>query len=215
MKDFVFIFLLILFSFRVSAQKNNTFSGELTYDIERVDKKDSIRSVMVIFAKDSLLKVVNFTSNSERQELIKHLRLNKSFLLIKTIQQNFAIRTNEHLISDNKENYTFRKRRGKKIIAGISVKKVIVKHTEISDKLTFYYAENIPAKYANIYKNLPGLPILFYVPTEDGLFKYVLRELKNTDPPLDLFIVPKNYKIVSFEEFTDQFSKLQNENEEK
>ena len=102
------LFLTIIFSFQyVFSQKNDVFSGELTYEIERVDKKDTNRTFMIIYAKDSLLKVVNFNSNSGKQQLIKHLRLNRSYILLETPKQNFAIRTNEHLVIDSIDNYTF------------------------------------------------------------------------------------------------------------
>lgn len=215
MKFFSIILLLFLLIQHSFSQNKCSFSGELTYEIERVDKKDSIRAFMIIYAKDSLLKVVNFNSNSEKQELIKHLRLNRSYILLETPQQNFAIRTNEHLLLDTSVNYTFRKQIGKRKIAGITVKKVIVKHKKISEKLTFYYSKTISAKYANVYKNLPGLPFLFYIPTDNGLYKYTLKELKNTNPPLELFMIPKNFKVISFEEFTNEFSGFYNDKGEK
>ena len=202
------LFLTIIFSFQyVFSQKNDVFSGELTYEIERVDKKDTNRSFMIIYAKDSLLKVVNFNSNSGKQQLIKHLRLNRSYILLETPKQNFAVRTNEHLVIDSIENYTFKKQMGMRKIAGIPVKKLLVNHKEISEAVTFYYTKSISAKYANVYKNLPGLPLLFYIPTKDGLFKYTLKELKNNNPPLELFMIPKGYKIVSFEDFSNEFLK--------
>ena len=207
MKWFLVIAVFFLFIEFGFSQNTAIFSGELTYEIERVDKKDTNRSFMIIYAKDSLLKVVNFISNSDKQELIKHLRLNRSYILLQTPKQNFAVRTNEHLIIDSSQNYTFKKQIGMRKIAGIPVKKLIVKHKEISEELTFYYTNSISAKYANVYKNLPGLPLLFYVPTKDGLFKYTLKELKKNNPPLELFMIPKGYKIVSFEEFTDEFLK--------
>jgi len=202
------LFLTIIFSFQyVFSQKNNVFSGELTYEIERVYKKDTNRTFMIIYAKDSLLKVVNFNSNSGKQQLIKHLRLNRSYILLETPKQNFAVRTNEHLVIDSIENYTFKKQMGMRKIAGIPVKKLLVHHKEISEAVTFYYTKSISAKYANVYKNLPGLPLLFYIPTKDGLFKYTLKELKNNNPPLELFMIPKGYKIVSFDDFSNEFLK--------
>ena len=200
--------LTIIFSFQyVFSQKNDVFSGELTYEIERVDKKDTNRTFMIIYAKDSLLKVVNFNSNSGKQQLIKHLRLNRSYILLETPKQNFAVRTNEHLVIDSIENYTFKKQMGMRKIAGIPVKKLLVHHKEISEAVTFYYTKSISAKYANVYKNLPGLPLLFYIPTKDGLFKYTLKELKNNNPPVELFMIPKGYKIVSFDDFSNEFLK--------
>ena len=207
MRFFSLALLLSLFITSGFSQKEGSFSGELTYEIERVDKKDTNRTFMIIYAKDSLLKVVNFNSNSGKQQLIKHLRLNRSYILLETPKQNFAVRTNEHLVIDSIENYTFKKQMGKRKIAGIPVKKLLVHHKEISEAVTFYYTKSISAKYANVYKNLPGLPLLFYIPTKDGLFKYTLKELKNNNPPLELFMIPKGYKIVSFDDFSNEFLK--------
>ena len=206
------LFLAIIYSFQyVFSQKNDVFSGELTYEIERVDKKDTNRTFMIIYAKDSLLKVVNFNSNSGKQQLIKHLRLNRSYILLETPKQNFAVRTNEHLVIDSIENYSFKKQMGLRKIAGIPVKKLLVHHKEISEAVTFYYTKSISAKYANVYKNLPGLPLLFYIPTKDGLFKYTLKEMKKNNPPLELFMIPKGYKIVSFDDFSNEFLKSSEE----
>jgi len=166
---------------------------------------------MIIYAKDSLLKVVNFNSISGKQQLIKHLRLNRSYILLETPKQNFAVRTNEHLVIDSIENYTFKKQMGMRKIAGIPVKKLLVHHKEISEAVTFYYTKSISAKYANVYKNLPGLPLLFYIPTKDGLFRYTLKELKNNNPPLELFMIPKEFKIVSFEDFSNEILKSSEE----
>jgi GLPGLI family protein len=203
------LFFIILSNYpSIISQKQLPFSGELTYRIERVDVKDSSKSVQLIYAKDSLLKVVNFNADKGKQELIKHLRYNKSYLLIESPLQNFAIRTNEHLVKDTISKYTFKSQKGSKKIAGMRAKKVKVKLPSVQNELTFLYLKKIPAKYANIYTDFPGLPVLFYVSTPDGLFKYTLQEFKKASPPLELFMIPKDYKKVTFEEFAEEFSKL-------
>jgi hypothetical protein len=203
------LFFIIISNFSsIISQKQLPFSGELTYRIERVDVKDSSKSVQLIYAKDSLLKVVNFNADKGKQELIKHLRYNKSYLLIESPLQNFAIRTNEHLVKDTISKYTLKSQKGSKKIAGMRAKKVKVKLPSVQNELTFLYLKKIPAKYANIYTDFPGLPVLFYVSTPDGLFKYTLQEFKKVSPPLELFMIPKDYKKVTFEEFAEEFSKL-------
>jgi hypothetical protein len=207
MRYFLLFFIFSIVS-NLKAQKQLPFSGELTFKIERVDVKDSSKSIQLIYAKDSLIKVVNFNSDKGKQELIKHLSYNKSYLLIESPLQNFAIKTNEHLVKDSISNYTFKSQFGSKKIAGMRAKKVKVKLTRVKNELTFLYLKKIPAKYANIYTDFPGLPVLFYVSTPDGLFRYTLQELKSSNPPLELFMIPKDYKKVTFEEFAEEFSKL-------
>jgi len=207
MRYFLLFFIFSIVS-NLKAQKQLPFSGELTFKIERVDVKDSSKSIQLIYAKDSLIKIVNFNSDKGKQELIKHLRYNKSYLLIESPLQNFAIKTNEHLVKDSISNYTFKSQFGSKKIAGMRAKKVKVKLTSVKNELTFLYLKKIPAKYANIYNDFPGLPVLFYVSTPDGLFRYTLQELKSSNPPLELFMIPKDYKKVTFEEFAEEFTKL-------
>ncbi|MFM7472617.1 MAG: hypothetical protein ACKO00_01700 [Crocinitomicaceae bacterium] len=119
-------FTLLLFTIvtipTLFSQKNRSFSGVLTYTIESVNSKDSVRSKIIIYAKDSLIRVVNFNSETGKQELIKHLTYNKSYLLIETPLQNFAIRTNEHLIKDS-VTYTYQKKSGSMKIGGVKSKK--------------------------------------------------------------------------------------------
>jgi hypothetical protein len=207
MRYFLLFFIFNIVS-NLKAQKQLPFSGELTFKIERVDVKDSSKSIQLIYAKDSLIKVVNFNSDKGKQELIKHLSYNKSYLLIESPLQNFAIKTNEHLVKDSISNYTFKSQFGSKKIAGMRAKKVKVKLASVKNELTFLYLKKIPAKYANIYTDFPGLPVLFYVSTPDGLFRYTLQELKSSNPPLELFMIPKDYKKVTFEEFAEEFTKL-------
>ena len=207
MRYFILLFLISIFTNGFS-QKQSPFSGELTYKIERVDVVDSSKSIQLIYAKDSLIKIVNFNSDKGKQELIKHLTYNKSYLLIESPLQNFAIKTNEHLVKDTSVNYTFKTQFGSKKIAGKRAKKIKVKLKSVQNELTFLYLKKIPAKYANIYPDMPGLPVLYYVSTPEGLYRYTLQEFKEVNPPLELFMIPKDYKKVTFEEFAEEFSKL-------
>ena len=203
-----FLILCLFFIQNYKSQRNPSFCGELVYAIERVDKKDSIKAEMIIYARDSLIRVVNFNSQTGRQELIKHLRLGKSYVLLETPKQNFAVRTNEHMEKDTLEKYTFKKSFSFKRVAGLLTRKIIVKQRAIKNELAFYVYNKISAKYANAYINLPGLPVVYYIPTENGLYKYTLLSLKETDPPLQIFTFGKDYKVVSFDEFSKEFSRL-------
>jgi hypothetical protein len=207
-QSLLFLILCLFCIHDIHSQKQKPFSGELTYSIERVDQKDSVKAEMIVYARDSLLRIVNFNSVSGRQELLKHLRLGKSYLLIETPKQKFAIRTNEHLEIDSMERYTFKKCLTFKKIAGLKAQKVKVKQREIKNELSFYVYKKIPSKYANVFTKLPGLPVIYFVPTDHGIYKYTLKLMKKTEPPMQLFSFGKDYRIVTFEEFTVEFSKL-------
>jgi hypothetical protein len=197
----IFTVLFILTSPTISQQV--PFSGELVYKVQRVDKLDSTFSQVLIYAKDSILKVVSFSELQGRQELIKHLRLQKSYLLVEINGQKLAIRTNEHLQKDASEANNFQPKRGTKRIAGLKCHKMIWKHPSLSEPLTFYYHKKISAKYANVYTELPGLPVLYFLPTEDGLYRYQLIEIKHTTPPISLFLIPQEYRRISFDELNE------------
>lgn len=202
----LFLFTFLLFSLVAISQKTRVFNGELLYEIERVSPKDSIPGKMLIYAKDSLLRVVNFSSSIGKQEVIKHLRLNRSYVLVTTTKGDFAIKTDQNINKDTLESYTFKKKFGTKRIAGIKAKRVSVSLKGVENKFTFYYSPKIDAKYSGAYHKLPGLALEYYVATENGLFKYTLRSIQYTEPPLGLFMIPENYKKVSIEEFMKEVS---------
>ena len=77
----------------------------------------------------------------------------------------------------------------------------------VKNELNYFVCPKIASKYANNIA-LPGLPLLFYVSAENGLFKYTLESYKESNPPLELFMIPKGFKKVTFDEFAEEFSKL-------
>lgn len=187
------------------SQKERTFNGELLYTIERISPKDSTQGKMLIYAKDSLQRVVNFSSNLGKQEMIKHLRLNKSFLLVSTTRGDYAIKTDHHQ-ADSSINYSFKRKLGKLSVGGIKAKRAELSITGIDKKFEVFYYKKIDAKYGSAYQNLPGLPVQYIVATEDGIYQYTLESIKFFDPPIDLFIIPDTYQKVSIEEFIQKVS---------
>ena len=208
MKSPILITLLIFATiFPAISQRLKAFSGVLTYEIQSVNTQDTVVSKMIIYAKDSLLHVVNFDVENGKQELIKHLSYNKSYILIETPLQNFAIRTNEHLQKDS-ITYTFEKKRGTMKIGGLKSRKLLVKYAENKHPLVCFYHKKINSKYANSMKSFPGLATLFYAFSDSGIMRYRLEKIEYNDPPLALFQLPKDFKIVTMEEFSNAFDNL-------
>ena len=205
MKYFNFLIATVIISTSV-AQKNTLFSGELVYNIERINPKDSIPSKMLVYAKDSLLKIINFSSTLGKQEMIKHLRLNRSYVLVSTTKGDFAIKSDHNKTNDTTQSYTFTKKFGRKKIAGLKAKRIIVSFKGVEKKFTFYYTPKINSIYNGSFQNLPGLLLEYYLVNENGKFKYTLEDIKISDPPLEIFSVPSKYKKVSLEEFIMQVS---------
>ena len=94
MKFTVFLFSFLCTAAIIAQKKHLPYSGELLFKAQRVIPMDSAQESMLIYAKDSLLKVINFSSNMGKQELIKHLSKEKSYLLLETTKGKYAIRTN-------------------------------------------------------------------------------------------------------------------------
>ena len=207
MKYFKFTAFLFCISCFYSQKKQPVFSGEMLFSSQRVIPMDSSKEHMLIYAKDSLLKIVNFSSQMGKQELIKHLTKQKSYLLLETTKGDYAIRTNYAKYQDTSLAYTYKKRCGSKRIAGIKAKKILVTFMDIDKTFTFFYAKGIPARYGSAYTDFPGLVVEYYIPTDEGMYQYILTELKKIDPPLTLFMVPEKYKRLSLEEFMEEMAK--------
>ena len=207
MKSILVLLSCFLFSISFCQKKQAPFSGEMLFSAQRVIPKDSAQEHMLIYAKDSLLKIVNFSSQMGKQELIKHLTKQKSYLLLETTKGNYAIRTSYAKYQDSSLTYTYKKRFGSKRIAGFKAKKIQVTFKDIDKPFTFYYLKGIPARYGSAYTDFPGLAVEYYIPTDEGMFQYTLTELKRTDPPLTLFMVPEKFKRLSLEEFMEEMAK--------
>ena len=91
LKTIVLFSIIQLLSFTNWSQDSEHFNGTLTYRIERVDVNDSSEAKMMIFARDSLLKIVNFSTEFGRQESISHLGYQKKYILIELEEGKFAI----------------------------------------------------------------------------------------------------------------------------
>ena len=87
---------------------------------------------VIIYAKDSLLKIVNFSAQNGFQECLKHLTKNKSILLLNINKKGYAIRMKQDESIMNDSLYSFEKKCGfKKNIGGLKSKKIILRHPEI------------------------------------------------------------------------------------
>jgi hypothetical protein len=197
----------------VLSQKESSFSGELTYSITKISSDklendfslgdEAVEEKMIIYAKDSLVKRVHFSSVNGIQESISHLRLEKKILLLTLDSIDFAIQLpSEEVPSAKKNSYTFKKKCfPKKKIAGIKGFPMVLSHKMLSNDLHIWYSKTIPAKYNKVFPSFEGLPLKYYIVSEKGLYLYTLLSLKEYDPPLALFQIPKNYQLISLKDF--------------
>lgn len=200
-----FLFICLFSPSLVFAQKQVPFTGKLTYKIEFVDSnfRDLIpASKMVIYSNDTLLRIENQTDQLGKQVLIKHLILNKSYLLIETPLGKFAIQT-DHASDSLPSKYTYKKKRGKAKIAGIKARKLMISHPDMKMEREILYTKKYSPKYLNHFKDFPGLPLHYYIINVDGVYEYTLENMEIMLPEKDLFGIPSDYKRISYSDFVD------------
>lgn len=204
----LFLLLTLVSQVYFFTQKNQKpFSGELLFSAVRVIPKDSVKESVLLYAKDSLVKVITFSTHMGKQELIKHLGVERSYLLLETSKGKFAVKTDFSKFQDTTLQYAFKKKRGSKKICGKKAKKLLVTFKDIDKTFEFYYFKKIAAKYGSAFTSFPGLVVEYYLPTTQGVYHYTLSEFKAKDPPLSLFMVPEGFKRVTLDEFMEDMTR--------
>lgn len=198
------ILLLFLFiSSSVFAQKQKPFTGKLVYTIEFADTnfRELIpSSKMVVYTNDTLIRIENQTDQIGKQVLIKHLTLNKSYLLLETPIGNFAIQT-DHSNDTIPSRYTFEKKLFKRKIAGVRANRLLVNHPEMKQEREYLYLKTYSPKYLNNFNHFPGLPLHYFIINVDGVYEYKLESMEVMPPSKDLFGIPSDFKKISYNEF--------------
>lgn len=207
---FCFSFLISIFILLpLQAQEYNAFEGKLTYTVNLISNLDSIERFQFntsIYTNDTLVRVESFSPQVGAQVLIKHLQLQKYYLLLELNGKKYAIQ--QHIDSEKEENkkskYTFRKKRGKKKIAGQKAKRVFVVNENFPRELEMWYLPTISPKYLDALPGISGLPVDYYIASEEGLYHYVLDKIEFEAVNKAVFGIPSDFKKVSFEEFMNE-----------
>ncbi len=195
---------LFLISTAVFSQKFEPFSGKLTYDVVICDtnlQRLIPAQKMIIYTNDTLIRIENQTEKFGTQAVIKHMILNKSYLLLLTEMGKYAIQTDHTLQQKDTLPYQFKKKWGSKKLCGIRMKKAKVSRNGFEEDQIFLYWKNKSPKYLNNFENAPGLPTRYFIPSPDGIYKYELIDIQYYMPDFNLFGIDSSYKRVSFDEF--------------
>lgn len=208
--------VFIFFSSILLGQKHEPFTGKLVYSIQICDtslQKMYPTKQMVVFTNDTMLRIENETDQLGKQVIIKHMLLNKSYLLLKTPIANYAIQADHSTEKIDTFPYTFKKKHGKEKILGMKAKKLMVSNVNFEEPKEFLYLKNYSNKYLNTLENFPGLPVKYYIATIDGIYLYELISIEKMVPEKDLFGIPSDYKRVTFDQFMDEIMSFQQEQE--
>lgn len=208
-------FLLVffgLFSPYGFSQKHVPFQGKLTYKVEFVNGFDSttrFHSYSSMYTNDTLVRIESFSEQIGSQVLIKHLVMQKYYILLEMNGEKFAIQ--QHVAKDTvPSKFQFSKKWGRKKVDGLKMKKLEVKSASFPTPMTMWYAPSLSPKYLDVLKGIPGLPTDYYVQTEDGYFHYILEKVEREAVNKDVFGIPSDFKKVSFEEFMQQMMPSEN-----
>jgi len=213
MKLTLIITLLALSSF---AQNNIPFSGKLVYEIEMVDTSLQAfypKKYMTVYTNDTLVRIENETKQFGTQIVIKHTFLNKSYLLLNDGVNKFAIQTdfNKEKTEDSlKFKTAYKKKWGKTNILQLKAKRANVQISKDAPPLKLLYLKNYSTKYIDAYADAPGLPVSYFLESNEGLVKYQLIFIENKKMDRDLFGIPSDFKKVSFDQFIELMYKNQN-----
>jgi hypothetical protein len=148
------------------------------------------------------------TDQLGKQVIIKHILLNKSYLLLHTPIADYAIQTDHNTAPRDSFPFQFKKKCFKQTICGIKANKLKVSNINFPEEMEFLYLKKYDPKYINSFENFPGLLVRYYVPTEDGIYLYELVSFEEMKPERDLFGIPSNYKKVTFDQFMDDVMKM-------
>ena len=197
-------------------QEFKPFTGKLTYTIQMADT--SLRelipsSKMTVYTNDTLIRIENETDQIGKQILIKHLTLNKSYLLLETPLGKFAIQT-DHANDTMPSRYSFQKKSFKRKIAGMRANRLMVSHVDMDAAREFWYLKKYSPKYLNNFNNFPGLPVYYHIVSIDGIYEYTLSGMEHMLPEKDLFGIPSDHRRISYGDFVDLMTKVPENTEE-
>lgn len=169
---------------------------------------------MVVYSNDTIVRIENFTDNLGKQIAIKHMLMDKSYLLLETEFGKFAIQMDESeeqekaQASDTStvevDNYVFKKKCGKKRLLGRKMNRLMVSNPDFGEPIEFLYMKGYSTQIVNAYPEINGIPTKYSVITPDAIFDYELVKINEFTPQHDLFGVPSDFERVSFDDFMDK-----------
>jgi hypothetical protein len=191
-----------------SAFSQSPFSGILKYkaSVMAPDSNKVWKSWNVtLYTNDTVVRVETETEQFGVQVYIRNMTLNKAYLLLELDGNKYAIHTDLSKKRDSiQKGYTVTKKTGSKKIAGLKAKRYFVKDDN-TEGYYCYFSKKLGNKYLQVYPEVSGLALDYYIPSQDGLIHYELIEKKDEAVNRDLFGIPSDYKRISFEEFMKAF----------
>ena len=169
---------------------------------------------MVVYTNDTIVRIENFTDRLGLQIAIKHMVLDKSYLLLETEFGKYAIQMDETKTQEKMQasdttqseadKFSYTKKCGKQRLHGRKMNRVLVSNPGFEEPIEFLYLKGYSTKIVDTYPKIGGLPTKYSVITADAIYDYELVKISEYAPTHDLFGVPSDFKRVSFDEFIDK-----------
>lgn len=220
MRNFILLITLILtlpFTGFNQSKRTKTFTGMLEYKISVRDS--SLRDLvpdnrMLVYTNDTVVRVENFTNNLGNQVAIKHMLIDKSYLLLDTDFGKFAIQMDESkeqktmqandTTTAEIDKFVFDKKCGRKRLLGRKMNRLMVSHPDFNEPIEFLYLKGYSTEIVSAYSKINGIPTKYSVITPDAIFDYELVKISEYTPEHDLFGIPSDFERVTFDDFMDQ-----------
>ncbi len=198
------ILFLILLSCNLPEPIYDNFEGKFIYSIDapgnNPDPNDSI-NYQITYAKDSMLRIDNFTPIG-KQSYLQKLTSDTAFLLMDLGFKKVAIRT-VFDAEPTDSNYVFQYKSGSQTIAGEKARNVKVVDKERDTTMVMNYIPEISPKYSTALKGIPGLPASYSIPTKGQWIHYQLLNIERKPLNDAFFMIPPEYEIITIDEFIE------------
>ena len=210
-------FILFLFiNSMLYAQKTNfkPFYGALTYKVELVDstlKKGKFQYYMRLYTNDTIVRTENESDLFGKQIVIKHLKLNKQYLLLSYNNKKYAIQ--QQIPPDTTPSkYQFEEKQKFKKFAKKKSQLAITHIKNIPYTFKTYFSTELNPIYLDIFKGIKGLPTQYFLSSNKGILRYTLIEVQETVLPSTTFLFSKDYIKIPFDDFIKEVTESNKEN---
>lgn len=203
---------LLIFSTNCIAQEH--FVGKLTYRVTAVDSNVHElvpADTFQLYTNDTIVRIESRTGLGQ-QVSIRHLELHKSYILIYFRGEKLAIKTDVDSVSsviDNKQQIEYLRWKKRKF-GPYKAKRAKVTREDLGETRDIYYLPGLRPDLLNVYDGIKGLPAVYYLQHQEGVFKYELIEIDPTLPERDRFGVPSDFQKITFDEFMERLKPSSN-----
>ena len=225
MRNFILLITLVLalpFAGFSQSKRTKTFTGMLEYKISVRDS--ALRNLvpdnrMLVYTNDTVVRVENFTQNLGQQIAIKHMLMDKSYLLLDTDFGKFAIQMDESeaqkkvkstdTTTAEIDKFVLDKKCGKRRLLGRKMNRLMVSHPEFDEPIEFLYLKGYSTEIVNAYPKINGIPTKYSVITPDAILDYELVKFSEYTPDHDLFGISSDFERITFDGFMDKLIEAQ------